>query len=144
MESAESLPILQLIVYIIGALFGIGLTIITLRAIVKVIGYYLPIHRLKRYRIVKRHTTFDCLGEIGEYYKYYIQENDLISWEDVPDEKIYGRKDGELLSTKKQRQDNYFGSFKSAKAGMENLIKRDELEFQIRMAKKDDEVVEKE
>ena len=141
MESVDSLPILQLIVYIIGALFGIGFIIIILKSIVKVIGFHLPIHRLKRYRIVKRHTTFNCLDELGEYYKYYIQENDLISWVDVPNKKIYGRKDGELLSTQKQRQDNYFNSFNSANACIENLIKRDELEFRIRIAKKDDEVV---
>lgn len=124
MESIDSLPILQLIVYIIGALFGIGFIIIILKSIVKVIGFHLPIHRLKRYRIVKRHSTFNCLGELGEYYKYYIQENDLISWVDVPDKKIYD-------------------SFKSANACMENLIKRDELKFQIRIAKKDDEVVDR-
>ena len=143
MESVNSLPILQLVVYIIGALFGIGFIMIILKSIVKVIGFHLPIHRLKRYRIVKRHSTFNCLGELGEYYKYYIQENDLISWVDVPDKKIHGRKDGELLSTHKQRQDNYFNSFKSANACIENLIKRDELEFQIRIAKKDDEVVDR-
>lgn len=124
MESIDSLPILQLIVYIIGALFGIGFIIIILKSIVKVIGFHLPIHRLKRYRVVKRHSTFNCLGELGEYYKYYIQENDLISWVDVPDKKIYD-------------------SFKSANACMENLIKRDELKFQIRIAKKDDEVVDR-
>lgn len=131
----------QIFVRIMFGLFFLMLVGVTIKFIISTCN--LPVHRLIKYRIVKRHTTFDCLGQLGEYYKYYIQEKHFFQWNDVADRNIPYRKDGELLSTKKQRHDNYFETFTNANNCLQDLIKKRELEYQIRKAKQEDKVVNK-
>ncbi len=132
----------QIIIRVIFGLFFLIMSDVTIKFIINT--YNIPVHRLIKYRIVKRHTTFDCLGKVGEYYKYYIQEKHFFQWNDIVDRDIPLRKDGELLYSKKQRQDNYFETFKNANICLQNLIKKRELEYQIKKLKQDDQVIKTE
>lgn len=132
----------QIFMYAIIGLFCVAVLIVIINLIID--SYNIPVHRLIRYRIVKRHSTFDCLGKIGEYYMFYIQEKKFIEWRDVDDKHIPIRRDGELLYSKKQRHDNYFESFKNADKCLKDLIEKRELNHQIKKAKKEDEVIDEE
>ena len=126
---------------ILLGIIGIAIFVVLVKTIIA--KYHIPIHRLIKYRIVKRHNTFDCLGKIGEYYTYYIQEKYYFDWKDVKDRAIPYRNDGEKGSGDKPRQGNWFETFKAAELSLNKLIEKRELEHQIKKAKEEDVVIDK-
>lgn len=92
--------------------------------------YHIPAHRWIKYRIVKRYETFESFGNIREYSLFYIQERVYFIWKDVKDD------DDE------QRQGNTFETVQTAKFSLEELIKKRELAFQVKKAKKADEIID--
>lgn len=129
---------------LLGILLGIIVIAIFIALINLIIDkYHIPVHRWIKYRIIKRHKTFDCLGKIGEYYTYYIQEKYYFEWKDVADKAIPYRNDGEMASSNKQRQGNWFETVKTVNLSLEKLIEKRELEFQIKKAKEEDVVIDK-
>ena len=111
--------------------------------VVSVIDYYnLPLFRLKRYRIMEEFHPFRHFdGKISGYYIYYIQETYFIFWNNIPDNRIPFRKDGEGSYEYDQRQDNYFRKYEHALI-IKNKI-REELEskYEIIKAKKKNRVM---
>lgn len=121
-----------------GCIFGI--VIVWIICMVIIVKYKLPTHRLIRYRILREHRTFDCVGKVYGYYKFYIQETHFIFWSEVDDKDIPVRDDGELDNNKKQRHDNYFDNLENALKCKEDLIKKREYNYEIRKAKEEDKI----
>lgn len=110
---------------------------------VSVIAYYkLPLFRIKRYRIIRKHQTFRCCDtEVLGYYCYYIQETYFIFWSNIPDRGIPYRTDGEEGFKDKQRQGNYFKEFGNAVISKNKLRKELELDYAVIKAKKKNKVM---
>lgn len=126
------------LLFLIISLFILAFIILIADSVI--LRYNLPIHRLKKYRIIRKHEVFECLGEMHQYYKYYIQEKYFLFWKDIEDSKIPYRSDKELDNNKQQRQDNYFDKLESAQKCKNDLIKKRETDYKIRKIKEKDKV----
>lgn len=126
------------LIILIVSLFAMAFIILIINSII--LSWNLPIHRLKKYRIIRRHEVFECLGELHHYYKFYIQDKYFIFWKNINDNKIPYRSDKELDNGKQQRQDNYFDKLENAQKCKDDLIKKRELDYKISKAKEKDKV----